>query len=52
MLRVSVGGESGEREIRVEHLNTVFIYVPMIQFFLFTVTCEASCVVVVVMIFM
>lgn len=24
MLRVSVGGESGEREIRVEHLNTVF----------------------------
>ena len=37
MLRVSVGGESGEREIRVEHRNTVFI--PMIQFFLFTVTC-------------
>ena len=45
MLRVSVGGESGEREIRVEHLNTVFIYryVPtcMIQFFLFTVTCSS-----------
>ena len=37
MLRVSVGGESGEREIRVEHLNTVFIYVPtcMIQFFIY-----------------
>ena len=35
MLRVSVGGESGEREIRVEHRNTVRVFIPMIQFFLF-----------------